>query len=105
HAFLTLSVGAAPYTFVEGYTVLDETNSPGIGTNLAATAGIKYGNFGADLTSGIVYFAREISTDDGRTNTTPGLLAVITLTNFNGANYTDTGLLDVAPNSQAINAS
>lgn len=101
---LTFAVGAAPYTFVAGYNVLDEGNSPGIGTNFGATLGLKYGNFGADLAAGIVYLARDIAaTDDGRTNTVPGPVAAIILTNgFNGANYTDTGLLDAETNSQPL---
>jgi len=78
----------ATYSFLEGYTVLDEANAPGVGTNLAATAGLKYGGFGVDVANGIIYLTRDSSTtEDGRTNTTPGLVAAITTTNgFGGAN-------------------
>jgi hypothetical protein len=106
-ASLACTASAAPYTFLAGYNVLDEANSPGIGTNFAATTGLKYGNFGADVAGGIVYLSREFtSTADGRTNTTSGPLAVFTVTNgFNGANYTDTGLLQAETNSQPIQGS
>ena len=99
----TLPATAAPYTFISGYNVLDEANSPGIGTNLAATAGFERG-FGVDVANGIIYLARGFaSTQDGRTNTLAGAFdAIVTTNGFNGANYTDTGLIAADANNSAV---
>ena len=93
-SWINLSASAATYTFIDGYNVLDEANSPGIGTNLAATAGIERG-FGVDVTNGIIYFAGgKPSTQDGRANRPVGAIAAIVTTNgFDGSNFTDTGLV------------
>lgn len=100
---LPLALPAAPYTFLEGYNVTDEANLPGVGTNLATTAGLERG-FGVDLENGIIYLARgSITTQDGRTNATVGTFAAISTTNgFGGSNFTDTGLLAEATNSPAL---
>lgn len=91
---VSIKLGAAPYTFLEGYTVLDEANLPGVGTNVAFTAGIERG-FGVDVDNGIIYISRGFTTtQDGRTNTTAAAFAAITTTNgFGGGNFTDTGLI------------
>lgn len=101
--FVASTAEAAPYTFLEGYNVTDEANLPGVGTNLAATAGQERG-FGVDVENGIIYLARgSITTQDGRTNTAIGPFAVISVTNgFGGSNFKDTGLLGEKTNNPAL---
>lgn len=82
---------SAGYTFVEGYNVLDEANAPGLApATFAATSGQER-DIAYDPSRGIVYMARGLTTTgDGRNAV--GIAAIV-LTNYNGSNYRDTGLL------------
>ncbi|MDB6108860.1 MAG: hypothetical protein JWR69_610 [Pedosphaera sp.] len=99
------STFAAPYTFIEGYTVLDETTSPGIGSNLGQTCAAER-DIAVDSARNIIYIGRgniinSASPTDGRSTTIQGLAAIVIANNANGA-YTDTGLIVAAANQPAL---
>jgi hypothetical protein len=84
---------ATGYSFVEGYNVLDEGNSPGIGALLGATAGLER-DIAVDATRGIIYQARGLTTTADRGGGVIGIAAIV-VTNgaLPGSNFRDTGLI------------
>jgi hypothetical protein len=101
-SFLSVSTAsAAGYSFVEGYNVLDDANSPGIGALLGATSGLER-DIAVDSARGIIYIARGQTTTADRSGGVIGISAIVITNGAQaGSNYRDTGLI-VASGTPAL---